>query len=198
MTVTVDVSQFHLENVIDTCAIWNILSSKLLYSRTVLAKVTFHCSRFVLYECLYKKRNEQKSSDFELQKRLRQELDKGAFQIHDLDIEDLQDVEILAKRKKLGKGELSSIILAKKSGKAFLTDDRNARKLAKIALNAKMIQTTLHLVGWLYFIDNLSDGDRSVILQEHKSLGGAFRQEHFETMYHEALRCRLMALNAVN
>jgi len=55
-----------------------------------------------------------------------------------------------------------------------------------------MIQTTPHLFGWLLFIQRLSDGDKLAVIFEHEEMSRPLR-EFFDTMYLEALRCRLMA-----
>jgi len=48
----------------------------------------------------------------------------------------------------LGIGGLSSIAFSKKINQSFLTDDQNARKIAKEILRDDKIQTTPHIVGW--------------------------------------------------
>lgn len=191
--VTVDISDLFLFNVTDTCSIWNILSSKLLYSAACSAKIIFCCTKFVHYECLYKTRKRVTEEDTELQNRLRQEIKKGVFQAYDLSIEDLQDLEVLENRMKLGKGELSSIVFAKKTRQAFLTDDYKggARQLAQIVMGIQMVQTTPQIFGWLYFTSQLGDSDKDKIIEEHKKLKRPLALQ-FEVMYQEALRCRLM------
>jgi len=139
----------------------------------------------------YPRKNPSKK-DVELQDRFRNECRRGAFSSHHLDIEDLQDVMILENRKKLSKGELSSIAFAKKTRQAVLTDDQKARKLAEQVMDRQMVQTTPHLFGWLYFTNRLSDGDRAEIIAEHEKYNGRLAP-YFEIMYREALRCRLMA-----
>lgn len=167
MTITVDISNLYLFNVTDTCSVWNILSSKILYSAACSAKVVFCCTRFVYYECLHKPRKRVTPEDTELQNRLRQEIKKGGFKTYDLSIEDLQDLEVLENRKKLGKGELSSIVFAKKTGQAFLTDDYKggARRLAQMVIDTKMVQTTPQIFGWLYFTNQLGDSDKDKIIE---------------------------------
>ncbi len=190
--MAVDPSQFHLLNVADTCSIWNILSSLRLYRAASSANCSFCCTVFVLYECLHKKRKRILPEDEELKSRLKQERDSQKIIACSLDVADLQDVEILENRRRLSKGELSSIAFAKKTQQAFLTDDQKARKLAETVLASRMTQTTPHLFGWLFFTYTLADGDKDSIIQEHERLNRPLRK-HFEEMYFEALRCRLLA-----
>lgn len=192
--ITVDVTQFHPLNVTDSCSVWNILSSKHLYLAALSANVIFCCTRFVRYECLHKPRTRITPEDSELQNRFRHEIERGHFPAYELSIEDLQDLEILEMRKSLGKGELSSIVFAKKTRQAFLTDDYKggARRLAQDILGPKMAQTTPQIFGWLYFTNQLGDSDKDKIIEEHKKFKRPLTQQ-FETMYQEALRCRLMA-----
>src|SRR6266496_4652483 len=144
-----DPSEFHKLNVTDTCSVWNILSSKTLYETAKAVGCTFSVTRFVYYECLFKRRGKMKTSDQELQSRLIAERKKGQFQEYHLEIADLQEVEILEKRRNLGMGELSSIAFAKRTRQAFITDDQGARKLASEIMGHRNVQTTPHLFGWL-------------------------------------------------
>ncbi|MCI0541618.1 MAG: hypothetical protein L0Z50_40990 [Verrucomicrobiales bacterium] len=191
--MAIDCSQFHLVNVIDTCAIWNVLSSQRLISAAKAAKCHFSATTFVYYEALHKPRTAATKEDVELQKCLQKEREAGLFGNCSLDISDLQEIDILERRIRVGKGELSSIAFAKKAGLAFMTDDQKARKLGSGVIGSSRVQTTPHLCGWLFFIGKLSDSDKSIVIHEHERYGGPLRT-HFETMYNEALRCRLMAI----
>src|SRR5688572_27858030 len=155
----IDLSGFHPFNVTDTCAVWHILSSQVLYATARSAGCEFCITQFVLYECLHKPRKTSKTGSL-LQSRLRREQANGMFKNYPLAIDDLQDVGILENRKRLRKGELSSIAFAKKIGQAFLTDDQKARKLA-VGVVYRGVQTTPHLLGWLFFSGRLGDGDRT-------------------------------------
>lgn len=188
-SMAINVSTFHLYNVIDTCAVWNVLSSPILYITARTAGCVFCMTQFVLYECLHKPRRPSSHGPI-LQKRLKQEQLKGEFQAYRLSIEDLQDVGVLENRLRLGKGELSSIALARKINQAFLTDDQKARKFAA-GIMTGMVQTTPHLFGWLIFTGRLADGDKNTIITDHKTLAGIL-SPHFESMYEESLRCQLM------
>lgn len=184
-----DPSNFHKRNVVDSCAIWNIISAQLLRTTAYSARCSFCCTDFVYYECLYKPRTKDKPEDIELQDLLRQEMKSGRFKNYHLEIEDLQEIDVLQKRKNLGKGELASIAFAKKTHQAFLTDDRGARNLAEEVLTHDMVQTTAHLLGWLFFESFLSDGDLNQIINEHKKYNGKL-EEYFRVMYQRALDFR--------
>ncbi|MEH1869449.1 MAG: hypothetical protein V7K69_31240 [Nostoc sp.] len=190
----IDPSNFHKYNVIDTCAIWNILSSKLLYITANNAGCLFCCTYFVYYECLYKPRKNPKQAEIELQNRFRQEYENGKFKYYHLTIEDLQDVEVLQVRKKKDKGELASIVFAKKTRQAFITDDRGARIEAAKSMDSKMVQTTPHLLAWLIFINYLSDSDLQSIIREHKKSDRPL-EKHFLDAYKIVLEYRLIALS---
>ena len=192
--MSVDPSTFFIINVIDTCSIWNILSSKMLYRATLNAKCTFSCTHFVFYECLHRRRKVDSVHDIELQQRFRKEINAGKFSIYHITIEDLQDLEILEKRKKVSKGELSSIVFAKKTRQAFMTDDQGARKLAEKVMAKKMVQTTPHLFGWLIYSGYLSDGDKNTVIDEHKQNGRPL-EKYFEKIYLKALELKLAFKN---
>lgn len=187
----IDVTKFNCLNVIDTCAIWNILSSKVFYSTSRNAGCYFTLTNYVRYECLEKPRTNPSGKEFKLQHRLKGLLNKNEMECYELSIADLQDVGILRSRKKLGMGELSSIAFAKKINQSFLTDDREARKFAANIITKQKVQTTPHLLGWLFFKGELLDGDLDPIIKEHieyeRQLGEFFRE-----VYIEALRCKAM------
>jgi len=191
MPISVDFSSFYLYNVSDACAIWNLLSSRILYARARSAGCSFCLTHFVLYECLHKRRSSTSQQDQELKSRLQHEYDSRKIPACYLDIEDLQQVALLESRRRLSKGELSAIAFAKKTRQAFHTDDQAARRLAAQILAGPSIQTTPHLLGWLCFMEILSDGDKDEVIKEHESLGRPLRP-HFDAAYNEALRCRLM------
>jgi hypothetical protein len=190
--MAIDCSQFHLVNVIDTCAIWNVLSSQRLISAAKAAKCHFSVTTFVYYEALHKPRTAPTKEDIELQNRLQKELGSGYFVSCSLDIRDLQEVDIMERRMRVGKGELSSIAFAKKAGLAFMTDDQKARRLGSDVLGVTRVQTTPHLFGWLFFAGQLSDSDKNAVIEEHEKYDGPLRI-YFEAIYNEALRCRLMS-----
>lgn len=190
--MAIDCSHFHLINVIDTCAIWNVLSSQRLIRAAKAAKCHFSATTFVYYEALLKPRTAPTKEDIELQNRLRKERASGFFGDCSLDIRDLQEIDILERRMRVGKGELSSIAFAKKAGLAFMTDDQKARKLGSGVIGSSRVQTTPHLFGWLFFVGQLNDTDKSAVIDEHVRYGGPLRP-YLEDMYNEALRFRLMS-----
>ncbi len=190
--MAVDPSQFHPHNVADTCAVWNVLSSRLLYAVARGAGCGFCLTSFVQYECLIKPRKKEGQHDQELQRRLIVAIQQKEIQSYSIDIGDLQEVILLENRKRVSKGELSSIAFAKKTRQAFLTDDEGARKLAELSLDRGMVQTTPHLFGWLFFGAKLVDADKRTVIDQHNEVGRPL-ERHFEEMYETALSYRLMA-----
>jgi hypothetical protein len=194
--MAIDCTRFTQISVIDTCSIWNILSSRKLTEATRAAKRYFTATSYVYYEALYKPRSVVREEDMVLQERLRSEKNnekgKQLFGSCSLDISDLQQVDILDKRMRLGKGELSSIAFAKKAGLGFMTDDQKARKLSGEFIDSDNVHTTPQLFGWLFFNGCLVDADKDDIIREHEHYSRPL-VNFFEEMYNEALRCRLMA-----
>ncbi|HEY9802888.1 MAG TPA: hypothetical protein V6D25_21170 [Leptolyngbyaceae cyanobacterium] len=194
--MAINPSSFHKLNVIDTCAIWNLLSSNLLYITANQAGCLFCCTYFVYYECLQKPRKNPKQVERELQNRFRQEYERGKFKYYHLTIEDLQDIDVIHERKKVDKGELASIAFAKKTRQALLTDDQGARKLAGRVITSQMVQTTPHLLGWLLFISYLNDNDLQKIIKEHKEVERPL-EKYFLEVYHMVLNYRLKGINTI-
>ncbi|MCJ1887490.1 hypothetical protein LNN38_21705 [Pseudomonas sp. LA21] len=189
--MAIDPSRFHQINVADTCSVWNILSSRRLYTAAQEAKCDFCLTAFVHYECLVKPRSSPTEADLELIERLKKEQRKGNFVAHSCSISDLQDIADLESRKKLGKGELSSIAFASRIHQAFITDDRKARKLSESVARA-VTQTTPHMHSWLIFTNRLTDSDHQTVLSQHKEMGGSLAP-HLENAYEMALQCKLNA-----
>lgn len=190
--MTIDPSNFYLYNVADTCSIWNILSSNILYTAASSAGCSLCFTHFVYYECLYKPRKFISTEEEELRERLRDKINNGHISSYPIDIEDLQEIAILEKRKNLSKGELSSIAFAKKTRLAFLTDDQGARKLANQVIDSKMVQTIPHPFGWLFFTRRLNDKDKAIIINEHKRFKRPL-SPYFEEIYKTAIRYRTMS-----
>lgn len=190
--MAIDPSKFHLINVADTCAVWNVLSSPRLHAAAKEAHCEFCITSFVGYECLFKPRKKTPTpSETELMRRLAQEQARGSFTAHSCDIGDLQAIKILESRKRLGKGELSSIAFAMKIGQAVITDDMKARKLAEDS-GHPLIQTTPHLFSWLIFKGRLGDSDKPTVMKQHQEMERPL-SPHFETAYELALQCKLNA-----
>lgn len=187
--MTIDPSKFYPINVADTCSVWNILSSPRLNAAAREARCDFCVTSFVQYECLIKPRKAVLPTEQTLMDRLRADQHRGAFQVHSCSIEDLQAIKLLEQRKKLGKGELSSIAFATKIRQGFITDDRKALKLAKDS-GHPYAQTTPHLFSWLIFTGRLSDGDKDTVITQHVDAGRHIAR-HLQTAYEIALQCRL-------
>jgi hypothetical protein len=187
--MAIDPSKFHLINVADTCSVWNVLSSVRLHAAAQEARCDFCITTFVKYECLFKPRKAITPAQKTLMHRLEAEQKRGSFKDHACDIQDLQSIQLLENRKKLGKGELSSIAFAMKIGQAVITDDKKARKLATDAGHS-LAQTTPHLFSWLIFTGRLTDSDKNVVISQHKEMGGPLAP-HFDRAYEMALQCKL-------
>ena len=188
--MAIDPSKFHLINVADTCSVWNVLSSARLHAAAKEARCEFCITSFVHYECLTKpRRKSPTAAEAELMRRLSQEQQRGGFAAHSCDIGDLQTIKILESRKRLGKGELSSIAFAMKIRQAVITDDRKAYRLAEDSGHA-LTQTTPHLFSWLIFKGRLGDSDKDVVIAQHKAMERPLAP-HFETAYEMALQCKL-------
>ena len=188
-SMAIDPSKFHLINVADTWSVWNVLSSARLHAAAKEAHCEFCITSFVRYECLTKPRRTSSPAETELMRRLTQEQTRGGFAAHSCDIGDLQAIKLLESRKKLGKGELSSIAFAMKIGQAIITDDMKARKLAENSGHA-LAQTTSHLFSWLIFKGRLGDSDKATVITQHQSMERPLTP-HFEKAYEMALQCRL-------
>lgn len=187
-----DLSKFAQSNVADSCAVWNILSSNTLNGSAREAGRTFCCTEFVEYECLKKLRQDPSPEETELIKRLKSERAANRFQTFQLTIDDLLDLEVLETRKRLGKGELSTIVFAKRTALAIITDDQKARRLACAELGAATVQTTPQLLGWLVLNQRLSDGDVDRIIVEHQQMQRPL-SKYFREAYELALQYRLNA-----
>jgi len=190
--MTIDPSKFHLINVTDTCAVWNVLSSAILYRAALAARCHFCVTGFVNYECLIKPRTSPTDASRELQRRLEEARRSGQFEVQSCSLDDLQAIGRLEGRKRLGKGELSSIAFAMSRGLAMLTDDQGARRLSAAAGNHPT-QTTPHLHSWLIFTRRLDDTDHSNVIHQHKLMEGSLSR-YLQDAYHLALQCARNAL----
>lgn len=184
--MNIDITNCNKANVVDSCSLWNILSSLVVYSVILENRFSFSITKFVEYECLYKKRTMTNAKETDLQNHLRTEIRKGNVACHNLTIEDLQEDSILEYRKTIGIGELSSIAFAKKVAISFLTDDQKARKIGKEVLGNSFVQTTPLVLGWLFYNNLLSDGDIEAIIKSHndhnRPLEKYFREAHAESL----------------
>nr|WP_320057859.1 hypothetical protein [uncultured Bacteroides sp.] len=189
--MTINITNFNTFNVIDTCAIDNLLSSNTLYIASINSSCKYCYTKFVEYEMFFKERKTLTPSTEYLKQRLVEETKLKNFECFGLSIDDLQDIEIMEKRKKLGIGELSSIAFARKINQSFMTDDQGARKLAAETIGSTRVQTTPHLLGWLFYNRTLIDSDISVIIKEHEENNRTLRR-FLEDAYIESQRIRLM------
>ena len=181
---------FNLYNVVDTCSLWNLLGSPLLYRVARTVKISICSTRFVRYECLFKP-GAHDPSRITLQGRLRSCTQNKEIDFCDIELEDLQEVASLEKRLAISKGELSSIAFAKRTGQAFLSDDRQAKRLAKSVLPETAIQDIPHLCGWLCINDFLHESDQDTIRGELRVVQ-RFLDPHIGKAFLGALEFRLM------
>ena len=186
-----DIIDFYHQNVIDTCSIWNLLSSSTLLSTTKQIRLSFCITNFVLYECIYKKRKFIDSSQKELIKRFHNERKNRNFMDYPISINDLQNNDILYSRKKRSKGEISSMIFAKITNQAFITDDKHARNLADSFLGIDRVQTIPQLFGFCVYSGLLLDSGIHAVISEHKELEDSIT-DYLEAAYRKALERRLM------
>lgn len=189
--MSTDPSQFHPFNVTDTCSVWNILSSETLYTKAQAAGCSFCITGFVKYELLDKPRKKAHDADRELKGRLRQAHTEGKFSVHTCTIDDLQAISSLELRRALGKGELSSIAIAKRINLGFLSDDAKALKLSK-SEQVVATQSVPHLLAWLMFSKGLTDGEANQVISEHVALNRSLKQQLQEAKEH-SLKCLLNA-----
>lgn len=192
--MNINITSFFHYNVIDSCSIWNILSSERIYYSSLSIGCDYSMTQFVEYECLYKPRKSTTIVGENLKNYLKQEISRSKFKTCNLSIDDLQDIQLLQNRKKLGIGELSSIAFAKKTGQAFLTDDKTARKLGNEVLGRDKVQTTPHLVGYLFYKNRLVDGDLKKIIQDHNKIASnnwSKLDRFFQQVYEESMRIKL-------
>ena len=186
--MAIDPSQFQTTNVVDTCAVWNLLRSNCLYGAATAASCHFVITTFVEYECLLKPRSRTRTSEQVLASRLREAQKRGKFTVHRCDLDDLELA--LRTRKHLGKGEISSLAFAIRFERALLTDDQKARRFAT-EVGHSPVQTTPHLFSWLVYTSRLGDQDKSTIISEHRDLDGIL-EKYLEEAYLLAMQYRLM------
>ncbi len=187
----IDITTINKYSVIDSCSIQNILSSSILNSAVNNNKFLFCTTKFVGYEMLHKRSKNPTVAEIRIKDRFKKELARGNYKCYNLSIEDLQDVEVLDARMKLGKGELSSIVFAKKTSQGFMTDDQKARELGAYILGSDFVQTTPNLLGWLFYQRILIDSELNEIITEH-NINERPLEKYFKEVYEESLRIRLM------
>lgn len=188
-----DPSQFHLANFTDTCSVWNVLSSPVLYEASLAAGCVFCCTECIVYECLHKPRKQIRPQDEELKRRLRVARAKGSFAATPVSIEDIQDPRVLAARNSLDRGELSALAFALRTGQALMTDDQKALRVVERIVEPGQVQTTPKLFGWLFYTGRLADGDKDDIIRQHEELRNRGLRSCLEKVFLWALDCRLKA-----
>lgn len=187
--MSIDIEICSKQNVIDTCAVWNILSSLTLFSVAQESNFNFCMTKFVEYECLYKERTDITVSELELKKRLEKQMNEGNFPSYGLSLEDLQHEDILKIKGRFGKGELSSIAFAKKTGIGFLTDDQGARKNGVSVLGKHKVETSPLILKWLLVNGLLTDGDVESIITDHRTMDRPL-EKYFRIAHEDSLRIR--------
>ena len=182
---------FSKASVIDTCSVWNILSSRKLYQSTLSANLHFCITGVVLYECLYKPRSNSSVENVEMMERLKSDIQSGGFPVEPCSLDDLAVVSNL-EISGLGSGELSCMAVAYRVRNiAIMTDDQQARKVASNNLKLT-VETTPYLYAWLYYRQYLSDSDHSKIITEHETYRTRPLTTFLQQAYEEAMRFRLM------
>ncbi|MGH6755528.1 MAG: hypothetical protein ACREDP_25560 [Bradyrhizobium sp.] len=192
--MTVDVRNFAPTNAIDTCAIWNFISSARLVSAALERKRWFVVAGYVRYEALERPRTNPEPSELELQSRFRDRLQRGqGFSSQSVSLADLQAVANFHGIGRLGKGEVAALALALKIRVGFMTDDQKARMKAA-EVGAGTAHTTPHLLGWLIYDGALGDSDYGTVIAEHEACVPKKHgqiSKYFRQAYEEACRCRL-------
>jgi hypothetical protein len=193
--ITVDVRAFAPVSAIDTCSIWNVLSSPLLLGAALRKGRWFVVAYYVRYEALEKPRKRSTPAELAMQKEFGQRLAAGqGFTLESVTLDDLQAVASLPESRKLGKGEITALALARKLRCAVLTEDQGARRAAPKA-GAGPAQTTPQLLGWLLYEGELTDSDVHVVISEHEARIEESRGRltiYLHGIYEEACRCRLL------
>lgn len=183
-------STFKLLNVADTCALWNVLASPLLYRNARAVGVSMSSTQFVRYECLHK-RGANSPEWNELRKRLLERSAAGEIIFCHIELEDLQEVASLEGRLAISKGELSSIAWAKRTAQSFFSDDKKAKRLAESVIDRDSIQDTPHLCAWLCIQGSIHEHDEGQIRADLRALN-RFLDPHISNAFRTALEIRLM------
>ena len=186
-----DPARFASVSVVDTCAVWNMLSSDLLNQAAIQAKLYFCITPVVLYECLQKSRPNITPEQELLMNRLRGERERGRFPIQKCSLEDLLAISAKAPGR-LGSGELSCIATAYRIRSiAVMTDEKLARKYAHDTLGLE-IETTPRLYGYLHFHLHLNEVDHDEVIKEHERFERRPLSRFFTQTFEGAIRCRNM------
>ena len=186
-----DPTCFASASVVDTCAVWNILSSKRLYQAAIHAQRHFCVTPMVLYECLQKPRSNTTEEQTELMGRLRVAQTEGYFPAHECTLDDLLAISAKAPGK-LGSGELSCIATAYRiQSIAFMTDESLARTSAGKIFGLR-VETTPRLYGFLHYHLHLDTSDHENVIAEHEKYERRPLTKFLRKTYEIAMRSRLM------
>lgn len=186
-----DPTRFAVVSVVDTCSVWNMLSSLRLNEAAIQAKLHFCITPVVLYECLHKPRANITPEQTELMGRLVSARAKGRFPLQECSLNDLLTISERAPGK-LGSGELSCIAAAYHIRNiAVMTDEKLARKYAEDKLGL-LVETTSRLYGYLHFHQHLGGADHDEVIKEHERFETRPLSQFFNLAFTEAMRCRLM------
>ena len=93
--MTIDITTFNILNVIDTCAIDNLLSSNTLYIASINSNCKFCYTKFVEYEMFFKERKNSTPSSEYLIKRLKEETQLKRFECFESAVENKSELATL-------------------------------------------------------------------------------------------------------
>lgn len=189
--MALDPRNFNRMVVTDTCSVWNLLSSRILFRSARSTGLYFCITPMVLYELLHKPRKNVTPEQIELIKRFKAARDSKTFDTQECELDDLIAVSSHAPMR-LNSGELSCIAIAYKMKTiAVMTDERLARRYAEQSLSL-MVETTPKLYAWLHYNLHLSDGDHHDVISEHEKYERRPLTHFFNEAYETALQYRLM------
>lgn len=176
--------------VVDTCSVWHVLTSRLLFEAAVTTKKKFSITSMVLFECMHKPPGSLPPEEAELRRRFISARSRGVFSERACTLSDLIKISDRAP-KKLGYGELSCMaVLASSPGEAMMTDDKAARRYASEVLGYS-IETTPRLYAHLHFRRLLTDSDHLSVKAEHEIYEKRPLSEFLDAAYEHACMCRL-------
>jgi predicted nucleic acid-binding protein len=191
----VDVRSFGLSSTIDTCSVYNLFSSRRLLAATQARNTWFVVTDYVFYESVVRQRTLPTQSDAEIQKEFTRRLaQRKGFVREQLEVADLQAIANLPATRKLGRGEIAAMAVALRMRVGFTTDDQGARRAAQQA-GVVPVQTIPHLVGWLVYCGELSDGDFADVVREHDASVPASRgriSDYMALTYNAACQFRYL------
>ncbi len=190
----IDVTAFAQITAIDTCAIWNVLSSTRLTAAAHAKQRWFVVADYVRYEALERPRTDPEPCELALQAKFRDRLQKQhGFSRQTVSLDDLQAVANMPIVSRLGQGEIAALALAHKMRMGFMTDDQKARAGAD-EIGVGPAHTTPHLLGWLIYDGSLGDSDVGTVIAEHEASvpkKNGQLSKYFRAAYEEACGRRL-------